>query len=93
MPFVKGQARAPTAGRKKGTKNRATRNLEELFNELGYDPADELHKLVVDPATDTALRTRINLELMQYKYPKRKALEHTGEITVPVIYRRVLSDE
>jgi len=69
-----------TGGRKKGTPNAKTKELDARLETLGFDPLKELAELV-QGANDlsTTDRAEICLELLQYIYPKRKALEVTPE--------------
>lgn len=94
--FKPGQAPIPGAGRPKGTPNKKTLVLQERLAELKVDPVGTLAKILAEqmalfllhknkkrygPAAEMlsdAERTASNL--MQYLYPKKKAVEHSGEI-------------
>lgn len=78
MPFKPGKPRHPEAGRKKGTPNRFTQNLMKICEEKNLDVFEALVEIALEhdsPNRFPALR-----ELAQYLYPKRKAIEHSGEI-------------
>ena len=63
-------------GRQKGTPNKKTLELLEVWESLGYDPAYALHHEL--PLLEPEQRAQIHLKLMAYKYPQRKAIEHSG---------------
>lgn len=75
MPRPKGLSK--TGGRIKGTPNKNTLDLQEKLLSSGVDVVIELTKLL--PELPPELRVNTLLELMQYLYPKRKALEHKIE--------------
>lgn len=68
-----------TGGRVAGTPNKATADLRERLSTLGCDPIEGLARIAGNSRTPVAVRARCFAELAQYVYPKRKALEHTGE--------------
>lgn len=72
-----GGARVPGSGRAKGTPNKKTIELLEIWERLQYDPAEALGKLL--PTLEPEKQADIHLKLMPYKYPTRKAVEHTGK--------------
>ena len=66
------------AGRPKGALNKRTIELTELFEKLDYDPALAVVELLQkSKSLDDKSKAYIHLELMQYKYPKRKAIQHS----------------
>ena len=69
-----------TGGRKKGTPNAKTKELGARLESFGFDPLKELSELV-QGVNDLSAKDRaeICLDLLQYLYPKRKALEVTPE--------------
>lgn len=67
-----------TGGREAGTPNKRTADLMERLEGLGCDPLEGLARIADDPSTDTALRARVYADLLQYLYPKRKAVELSG---------------
>lgn len=71
-----------TGGRKKGTPNKATSELKSLLEGFGYDPIAEMVELAQDPETSKELKQRIASEFCQYLYPKRKAIDVSGEMSV-----------
>lgn len=87
MPFVKGQARFPTSGKKKGTKNKKTQSLIDKAEVLGVDPFEVLllfakndwrslgyHEPLIDPDT----RVHAAKEACKYLYSQRKAIDVTS---------------
>jgi hypothetical protein len=118
----KGTPKSPGSGRKKGSLNQKTKDLVELMDKHGFDPAealmelyssarkafdhyDEIYDAIIDRKTQLGIKTPtvdhgptylkmaadIASELMQYRYPKRKALEVTekkseSDQTKPVVY-------
>jgi hypothetical protein len=70
---------AKRGGRKKGTPNRKTFDAVEVINRLGVDPIAEMIKLAKAKNTSPELKGRMWSEVASYIYPKRKALEVTGE--------------
>lgn len=80
-----------TGGRKKGTPNRKTLILQEVLETLDLDipmrlrdelsNLDDVQKFGYTPDIKFKainLRVQIYLELMNYLYPKRKAIEMSG---------------
>src|SRR6516162_391707 len=61
-----------TGGRKAGTPNRKTREIGELLESLGHNPIEAMVQIATDPEASLELRGRMNAELAQYVYPKRK---------------------
>ena len=76
-------------GRAKGTKNRATRDVEAKLRALGCDPIKGMALIALDPDAGIELRARMFSELALYVAPKRKAVEHSGPdggaITVQIV--------
>lgn len=88
--FQPGQKRPENAGRKAGTPNKKTINLEAKLEEKGLDVATEMIHLF-NECQDPSLKYNILKELMKYVYPQRKAvdmeLNATGEaLTTQKIY-------
>lgn len=67
-----------TGGRTAGTPNRKTRDVAALLDSLNCDPIRGMAEIARNSEASLELRGRMNAELAQYLYPKRKALEHTG---------------
>ena len=64
-----------TGGRKAGTPNRRTVDVENRLASLGCDPLEGMAMLAMDPNASPELRGRMYSELAQYLYPKRRAME------------------
>lgn len=72
-------ARYPrTGGRKKGTPNRRSLDLAEQLRFIGLDVPAEIDKVL--PELNAVERSNTLLEQMAFLFPKRKAVEHSGEI-------------
>lgn len=67
-----------TGGRAAGTPNKRTQDLMERLDQLGVDPVNGLAAIATDEGAPLELRARVQIELMSYLYPKRKALDVTG---------------
>lgn len=80
MPAPKGHARY--GGRQKGTPNKVTRDLFAKLEEKSFDPWAEMIEIARDmnhPDRTTAIK-----EMLQYIYPKRKAVEVSGSMDLRV---------
>lgn len=64
-----------TGGRAVGTPNKRTQDLMERLDQLGVDPVNGLAAIATDESAPLELRARVQMELMAYLYPKRKALD------------------
>ena len=69
--FQKGKEK--TGGRKKGTPNKRTAELQEILGD--FNPAEKLMELYNKPTTKDDLKAMICKELMKYIYPQRKAVD------------------
>lgn len=77
MPFKVGHKR--TGGRKKGTPNK---NRPDLIRELearNFNVLDEILKIL--PSLDAAMKIRSLLNLMEYIYPRKRAITIDEEET------------
>jgi hypothetical protein len=79
-----------TGGRKAGTPNRKTREIGQLLESLGHNPIEAMVQIATDPEACLELRGRMNAELAQYVYPKRKAVEVAGDREAPLVIHRVV---
>ena len=61
-----------TGGRQKGTPNKKTVDLLERLG--NYNPLDALLAISQDEDTPLEIQVKINLDLMNYVYPKRKSV-------------------
>jgi hypothetical protein len=96
--FKPGSPKPANSGRKKGTPNKKTKEFMQLLQDENFDPAKELIRCYREARAIFELRKRNgNLvgamialgqasdtagDLAQYSYPKKKAIEHSGEIGV-----------
>lgn len=73
---VKGGTKPPGSGRKKGTPNKRTLVFRDLMDQVQFKPTEALIELL---KTSAELKDRdkafILLDLIQYEFPKRKAVE------------------
>jgi hypothetical protein len=66
-----------TGGRRKGTVNKRTAMLAPITTVLagqGFDPLKELH-FIFQTTEDEGLRATICMRLIEFIYPKKKAIE------------------
>ncbi len=71
--------RPKTGGRKAGTPNKRTLAVIERLEALGCDPLEGMARLALDQGNPPELRGRMFAELAGYCYPKRKAVELSGD--------------
>jgi hypothetical protein len=71
---------AKTGGRSAGTPNRSTAEVKQTLAALGCDPIEGMARSAMDESQPMALRASMYRELAQYIAPKRKAIEHKGEM-------------
>jgi len=76
--FYKGMPKPEHSGRKKGTPNKRTKELIELFGD--YNPAESLLEILKSDRVPIDLKIKINLDLMGYLYPKRKSIESKEQV-------------
>ena len=96
--FKPGQPRPANAGRKKGTPNKKTVAFQQLLEKHNFDPGEELIYVYNETKSlykmhrkkksyQSALDALENMQttadkICQFVYPKKKAIEHTGEVNV-----------
>lgn len=71
--------RPKQGGRKAGTPNKRTVEVQEKLARLKCDPIAGMARLAMDKKNPPELRGRMFAELAQYIAPKRKALEHSAD--------------
>lgn len=67
-----------TGGRKAGTPNKKTKELLELMGD--YSPLEALLEIAQDSRTPLDIKVKVNLDLMNYIYPKRKSIETKEQV-------------
>lgn len=77
MPFVKGQTKPKTGGRKKGTPNRRTFDAAALCEELGYDPLRSMIELSRS-TRDEGIKVACHKEVAKYVFTQKRATELSG---------------
>jgi hypothetical protein len=68
-----------TGGREKGTPNKRTQEVIERLAALRCDPIEGMARIAMDETNPPELRGRMLAELAGYCYPKRKAVELSGD--------------
>lgn len=79
MPRPTKGERIPGSGRKPGTPNSKTQTLIDKCEAKGIDLFDAFLEIIQDKRADPHLRFNALKEAAQYIYPKRKAIEHSGD--------------
>lgn len=74
-------------GRKKGTPNKGTVDIQERLARLKCDPIEGMAKIAANPKITPELRGRMYAELAQYVAPKLRASEQIVEITHTYVAR------
>ncbi len=75
-----------TGGRQKGTPNKRTAEVVEILAKHKFNVVEEMILLYQKTECDehtVGTAVKILTELASYIYPKRKSLEHSGEIRNP----------
>src|SRR3974377_682221 len=70
--------RPKSGGRKRGTPNRRTADIQEKLAAMGCDPIAGMAAIAMDEKQDIGLRAQMFKELAQYIAPKRKSVEMSG---------------
>lgn len=78
MAFEKGHAKV--GGRQKGVANKQTQDLQAICDKHDVHPFEALILLYKEGGWDPHMKLAALKEICQYLYPKRKAIEHSGEI-------------
>jgi len=80
MPFIKGTPKPKGSGKKKGTENKATKDIKEAYRQLIEKNLDNMTKWLETIAyKDPAKAINIISELSEYVIPKLARSEHVGE--------------
>ncbi len=80
MAFKPGHKKV--GGRKKGTPDKRTLALQELWDQFNYDPAVALNKLL--PQLEPEVQANVHLKLMPYKYCVKRSVEISGPNGQPI---------
>jgi len=94
------RGKTPGSGRKKGSKNKRTKQLEEILAKHDFEPAEKLVRCFNDAYKIFQMRARrknfvgaisalkvagdFAAELAQFKYPKYRSIEHSGPDGKPI---------
>lgn len=65
-------------GRKKGSKNKFTRDLMEICETKDFNPFEALLEMAQNPKTKAGIKLGALKELCEYMYPKRQRMEFEG---------------
>ena len=80
-------------GRKKGSLNKRTVGVIAKMEALECDPIAGMALIALNKKNPPELRGRMFSELAQYLYPKRKSIEHSGEVaTQNVLYAPTVAE-
>jgi hypothetical protein len=69
-------------GRRAGIPNKRTQAVADLLADLGCDPIAGMAHIALDQLNPIELRARMFAELAAYVAPKRRAVEHSGELNI-----------
>lgn len=87
MPFEKNKPRPPNAGRKVGSRNKVTRDVQDFVDRVfkHVDPIDKLTTLL--NSESEKVQAGVILRLLEYRYGKPKeSIELSGSVS----YRDIL---
>ncbi len=70
-----------TGGRQKGTPNKRTAEIADVFENIGFNVPEQLVSLMPDLSPEK--KATVLLVLMNFLYPRRKAVEQKIEIEPP----------
>lgn len=71
-----------TGGRKRGSKNKATIELEEAIADSGEMPKGYMLRVMRDPKAEPARRDAMAKAVAPYCHPHLASIQHSGEMTV-----------
>lgn len=77
-----------TGGRKKGTPNKKTQDVQAKLDAIGCDPITSL-ALLAQTSEDEGIKVQCLKEIAQYVLPKRRAIEHSGTDGGPLVVEMV----
>ena len=64
-------------GRKAGTPNKRSQEALQIFGELEFCPLKKVIERLKKPGISDELYTSTCVKLLEFKFPKRKAIEHS----------------
>lgn len=70
-----------TGGRVAGTPNRRTLEAMEVFGEFEFCPLEKILAELNKPGLSEELVINTCMKLMEFKFPKRKAIEYSRDLT------------
>jgi hypothetical protein len=84
MPFVKGQAKTPNSGRKKGVSNKKHLELLQALEVSGETPLEFMFRVMRDEHADKARRDDMAKAAAPYVHRRLASLEQSGPEGAPV---------
>jgi hypothetical protein len=69
-------------GRRAGIPNKRTQAVADLLAEMECDPIAGMAQIALDANNPIELRAMMYAELAQYVAPKRRAVEHSGDVNL-----------
>jgi hypothetical protein len=75
MTFKPGDKKPEKSGRKAGTPNKPTLDLKQVLEELGVSPPEQIAQIL--PTLEPSKQVDVLLKLMEFIFPRRKAVEGT----------------
>jgi len=90
--YQKGHKKFEGSGMQKGMKHKAT-SAREAMEAAGCDPVQAIINIAEDPKNKIELRAKMYVELLQYLFPKLRAIEHTGVGGAPIGIQVSASEE
>lgn len=82
-PFEKGKSGNPS-GRPKGSISAKTKMVQTKLEELDFDPITTMVEIAKDTNAPIAVRGKMATELASFVFPKRKAVEYSGNDGGPI---------
>jgi hypothetical protein len=75
-----------TGGRKKGSRNKGTQELERLRKRSGLEPLDFMLKVMRDETKPDEIRADCAKAAAQYRHAKRAPEDREGKTVPPMVY-------
>jgi hypothetical protein len=82
-----------SGGRERGTPNRSTQAIRELFEELNFDPIRELVKMAKDPKVPRGLKANVLTTLCSYRFPRPKSADESVPLEKIEVVTRIEPQE
>lgn len=89
MAFEKGKPRHPSAGRRKGSRNKVTAKREAKIAESGLTPLDYMMRVLRNEKASRGERMDAAKGAAPYVHPRLAAVEHSGPGGGPIPFQRI----